>query len=206
MNTRNLKSALASLLFLIAFNSSAQDCAMQCPENIIVSTDPGKEGAIIHFPSFSAPAECGAVSFSPASGSFFRLGSQSVILTSASGKKCSFTVTVTDNEPPVVSPILLSRDQLWPPSNKMKRVRLNYTVSDNAQEVKTTVAISSNDNTPGNWELVDDHQVRLRSSRLTDGSPRVYTISITATDNAGNKTVRTTTISVSETMKAEAGK
>jgi hypothetical protein len=190
------------LTMLVSLGVSAQDCVLRCPENIVVSTDPGKEGATVNFPSMESPGGCGALTYTPASGSFFRLGSHSVIITSASGKKCSFTVTVTDNEAPELTPIVLSRAQLWPASNKLKKVKLNYTATDNAQEVKTKVTISANDGGSGNWEYIDDHLIRLRSARLPDGSPRVYTITVTATDNAGNKTTRTTTIAVSNTMTA----
>jgi hypothetical protein len=53
------------------------------------------------------------------------------------------------------------------------------------------------------WEIIDEGELRLKASRLSDGSPRIYTITVTATDDAGNKTKRTTTIAVSETMIAK---
>src|SRR5215218_8415555 len=85
----------------------AQNCVLTCPANLVVKAETGKEGANVTFPAMSTAAECGAVTYTPASGSFFRLGSHSIIVTSASGQKCSFTVTVADNESPVLSPIML---------------------------------------------------------------------------------------------------
>lgn len=204
--------SLKALFFVIAFfitqaKSNAQNCTLTCPANIVVTSDNGKEGAIVTFPSMTVAAECGTLTYTPASGSFFRLGSHSIIVTSSSGQKCSFTVMVTDNESPTLSPITLSRQMLWPASNKLKKVKVFYTIADNGQNLKTAVTVSSNA-TDGikDWEYVDDHELRLKSSRLPDGSPRIYSITVTATDEAGNKTSRTTTIAVSNTMIAKAAK
>lgn len=182
----------------------AQNCVLSCPSNIIVKTESGKEGATVNFPSMTTATECGTITYTPASGSFFRLGSHSIIVTSSSGQKCSFTVTVSDNESPVLSPISLSRQTIWPASNKMKKVNVGYTATDNGQNLKTELSVSSNA-TDGvrDWEIIDNHTIRLKSSRLADGSPRVYMITVTATDESGNKTSRTTSIAVSKTMMAK---
>lgn len=207
-------SAVLSLTILFVLNqivsnaqSNAQACTLNCPSNMVIKAEYGKEGTSITFPSATSVGDCGPISYFPASGSFFRLGSHSVIATTASGQKCSFTITVTDNEPPSLSPLTLSRSQLWPASNKLKRVGVYYSTSDNAQDVKTEISVSSNA-TDGNkdWEIVDDHLVRLIASRLPDGSPRIYFITVTATDEAGNKATRTTSIAVSQTMTAVAAR
>lgn len=192
--------AIISLLYL---SSQAQNAVINCPANMVIPAEPGKEGAVVNFPPL-AP-ELGSATITPASGSFFRLGSHSVIVTTASGQKCSFTVTVTDNEAPELSLIRLSREKIWPASNKMKKVVLHYTATDNALRVTTTVSVSSNA-TDGiqDWEIVDDHLVRLKAARLPDDKPRVYTLTVTASDEAGNKTKRTTSIAVSRTMMAVA--
>lgn len=196
-----MKRIKAVLAFVIIYGTTlqAQNMTLACPSNMVVKADNGKEGATVVFPALSP--ESGTASFTPASGSFFRLGSHSVIVTNASGQKCSFTVTVTDNEPPNLSPLTLSRQQIWPASNKMKKVAVYYTTSDNADKVTTTIAVTSNA-TDGikDWLIEDEHLVRLKSSRLPDGSVRIYTITVTATDEAGNKTTRSTSIAVSNTM------
>ncbi|HMK27727.1 MAG TPA: HYR domain-containing protein [Chitinophagaceae bacterium] len=209
-------SAVLSLTILFVFNQIASNaqainntgaCTIGCPSNMIIKAETGKEGASVTFPLATSFGDCGTISYSPASGSFFRLGSHSIIATSSSGQKCSFTITVTDNQPPSLSPITLSRDKLWPVSNKLKKVGVYYNTSDNAQDVKTEISVSSNA-TDGNkdWEIVDDHLVRLIASRLPDGSPRIYIITVTATDESGNRTTRTTSIAVSNTMTAIAAR
>ena len=194
----------AALVMLLGTTSYSQNCTLTCPENIIVTADPGKEGTTVTLPSLALGTDCGSYTYSPASGSFFRLGTHSIILTTTSGQKCSFSVIVTDNEPPVLSPITLSRSSIWPASNKMKKTKVKFSTSDNGGGVTTDIAVSSNA-TDGikDWEIINNGELRLRSSRLPDGSPRIYTITVTATDESGNKTKRTTTIAVSETMIAK---
>jgi len=195
--------AMLVLFTITRLNGNAQNCTLICPSNIVVNTDPGKEGAVVNFPSLTLAPECGAPTYTPASGSFFQLGSTSVTLTTTSGQKCSFTVTVGDNEPPSLSPITLSRANIWPASAKMKKVAVHYTVEDNAKNVKTVLTVKSNsETTVDDSEIIDEHLVRLKASRLPDDTPRIYTITVTATAEAGNKTTRTTSIAVSRTMVA----
>ena len=194
----------AALVMLLSITSYSQNCTITCPENIIVTADPGKEGTNVTLPTLSLGTDCGSYTYSPASGSFFRLGSHSIVLTTASGQKCSFTVVVTDNEPPVLSPLSLSRSSLWPANNKLKKTKVRFTTFDNGGAVTTDIAVSSNA-TDGikDCDVIDNGELRLRSSRLPDGSPRIYTITVTATDKSGNTTKRTTTIAVSQTMMAK---
>ncbi len=194
-------SLLAFVNSFLLYNVNAQPCTLTCPENMVVSSDPGKEGTVVNYPKFNFPAECGSITYTPASGGFMRMGSHSVIVQTSTGQKCSFTVTVTDNEPPVLSDIVLTRNMLWPASNKLKKVGLSYTVTDNGVDVKTVTTVTSNATDGiGDWEKIDDRNFRLKASRLPDGSPRIYTFTVTATDEAGNKSTRTTTIAVSNTI------
>jgi hypothetical protein len=197
--------AATAFLLLIQSDIYAQNCTLTCPANIVVKVDAGMEGALVSFPAAASLGlnDCGTISYSRANGSFFRLGSHSVIVTSSTGQKCSFTVTVFDNEPPYLSPLVLSRQTLWPASNKLKKVVVSYTATDKSDNVKTAITVSSNA-TDGvaDYEIIDENSLRLKASRLADGSPRIYTILVTATDDSGNKTTRTTTIAVSKTMTA----
>ncbi len=195
----------AFLFFLGNIKGYAQNCILTCPSNIIVKAETGKEGVVVNFSGAVTQGDCGTLSYTPSSGSFFRLGSHSIIVTSTSGQKCSFTLIVTDNEPPVLSPLQLSIDKLWPASNKMKKVGVYYTVTDNGEKVNTVLSVSSNatDTDNKDFEIVNNNLLKLKASRLPDGMPRIYTITVTSTDEAGNKTIRSTSIAVSKTMIAE---
>ena len=51
-------------------------------------------------------------------------------------------------------------------------------------------------NTSPDWQVVDAHHVKLRAERAGNGSGRTYTLTVTCTDAAGNRTVRTATVLV----------
>jgi len=86
-------------------------CTLSCPEDISTSantTENNQRGAHVTFDAAqtSDPDICGAVTATPASGSFFPVGTTVVNVTSASGGgACSFTVTVNDSgtNPPTIS-------------------------------------------------------------------------------------------------------
>ncbi|MCM3541322.1 HYR domain-containing protein, partial [Priestia endophytica] len=80
-----------------------------CTTNITVSNDPGFCGAIVNYPTPTVTDECPlgfTVSCTPASGSFFPVGTTTVTCTvtdpCGGTATCSFIVTVVDSEPPTV--------------------------------------------------------------------------------------------------------
>ena len=95
--------------FSILAAGAPQACSLSCPDNINATantTVSGQRGAVVTFEAAEPTGDCGAVTASPASGSFFPVGSTTVTVTSATGGgSCSFTVTVTDNgtNPPTIS-------------------------------------------------------------------------------------------------------
>lgn len=195
--------SLSSILVLSQLSGNTQSCTLTCPPNIVVKTESGMEGALVSFPRITSlgTGDCGTITYSKPNGSFFRIGSHSITATSSSGEKCAFTVTVTDNESPRLSELTLSSKKVWPPTNKMKRVAVYYTASDNAQNVISVLSVHSNQTASGlnDCEVINNHLVRLKASRLPDGASRIYTIMVTSTDEAGNTTSRTTYIAVSKT-------
>jgi uncharacterized repeat protein (TIGR01451 family) len=92
-------------------NSANQaTCALECPGNITVTanTTQGTEsGAIVTFGSAEPSGDCGTVTATPASGSFFSVGTHTVTVSSSTGGgSCSFLVTVvTDNPPTITCPL-----------------------------------------------------------------------------------------------------
>jgi uncharacterized repeat protein (TIGR01451 family) len=82
-------------------------CVLDCPNNIVVSantTQGGTSGAIVTFPGADTFGDCGTVTASPSSGSFFPVGNTTVLVTSSTGDgNCSFVVTVVEDAAPTIS-------------------------------------------------------------------------------------------------------
>jgi len=94
---------------------------------------------------------------------------------------------------------------LWPANHKLVSVAVDYAATDVCGRALTgvlTVASSDpvtgpDDDTSPDWVVVDAHHVQLRAERLgSNAGGRVYTITITATDGAGNATTATAIVTV----------
>ena len=91
---------------LTSDNPTPPACTMACPDNITVTAAAGQGGALVSFADPTLNGTCGAVTNTPASGSFFAIGSTAVTSTTANGQSCSFVVTVNaaaDTEAPAIS-------------------------------------------------------------------------------------------------------
>jgi len=146
---------------------------------------------------------------SPPSGFAFPIGVTTVnaTATDASGNtsSCSFTVTVGDNEPPVISNVSVNKPVINQNNHKMVDVTVNYTSTDNSggSPVCTLTVTSSepidglgDGDTSPDWEVVDEHHVRLRAERSGLEPGRIYTVKITCVDAAGNLSFATVTVLV----------
>lgn len=79
------------------------DCSITCPANISVSNTPNQCGANVAYVAPTTTGNCGTVTCSPISGSFFPAGATTVTCTATAGPVCSFTVTVQDTQPPTIN-------------------------------------------------------------------------------------------------------
>ena len=86
--------------FSIIVVGAPQACSLTCPDNVTATANTtvnGQRGAIVTFDAAEPTGDCGAVTATPASGSFFPVGTTTVTVNSATGGgSCSFTVTVED--------------------------------------------------------------------------------------------------------------
>lgn len=87
--------------------STAADCVLACPNDMTVTantTQGGTAGAVVTFGASEPSGSCGTVSTSPASGSFFPVGTTTVTSTSSQGGGlCSFNITVLEAGGPTIS-------------------------------------------------------------------------------------------------------
>jgi uncharacterized repeat protein (TIGR03803 family) len=139
----------------------------------------------------------------------YPLGSTPVTLTvtdnHGASASCTATVTVVDTTPPAISDVGVTPNVLWPPNHKMLEATVDYTATDDCGAVTNVLVVTSNEasNGAGNgtspdWVIEDDHHVQLRAERSGEGSGRVYAITVISTDNAGNSSTKTVSVTVPE--------
>jgi hypothetical protein len=130
----------------------------------------------------------------------FPLGTNQVDVAVADGTgnlvTCGTTVKVVDRLPPLIVSATANPNVLWPPNHKLVDVQLRAVLKDfcGSGEWKI-VSVTSNEpvndlgdgNTSLDWEIVGDHDVRLRAERSGKGSSRIYSITLRASDDAGNQ-------------------
>ena len=78
-------------------------CQITCPANITKNNDPNQCGAVVTYPAPTTTGTCGTVTCSPASGSFFPVGTTTVTCSTTAGPSCTFTVKVNDTQPPTIT-------------------------------------------------------------------------------------------------------
>lgn len=86
--------------------TAASTCTLTCPADMIVTanaTQGGQPGAIVNYSGASVLGDCGAVSNSPASGTFLPVGVNTVTSSAEAGSSCTFTVTVLDSAAPTIT-------------------------------------------------------------------------------------------------------
>jgi hypothetical protein len=125
------------------------------------------------------------------------------VLTAGNGA-LAVLLNTTPKAPLAIVGVELSRNVLWPPNHQMVEVTVGYSVTNNCGPVRCTLSVVSNEPINGtgdgdsapDWEIIDEHHVRLRAERAGNRSGRVYTITITCSDISGNSESRAVTVAV----------
>jgi hypothetical protein len=194
--------------------------AITCPADITVSNDQGLCSAVVDYPAPIVTGSVGdtVVTCIPDSGSAFPVGTNEVICAATDSvtnqASCSFTITVEDTEPPVITDVSVSKSMLWPPNHKLVKVAVNYQDSDNCDSSPIcTLSVTSNEaedgrgdgHTSQDWKVLNAHMVKLRAERSGQGDGRIYTITITCTDENGNAASEDVTVLVPHSRGRGAG-
>ena len=165
-------------------------CTITCPGNITVNNSPGQCGANVNLPAAVLTGSCGAVTYSPASGSAFPVGNTTVTATTQSGATCSFIVRVVDTQAPTVTC----------PANQVKSTDNNVcTYTTVGTQFDPTVT----DNCPGATKAYSLAGVTAGSGASLAGkvfNKGVTTVTWTATDAAGNTSSCSFTVTVNDTQ------
>lgn len=190
-------------------------CTISCPADIVTSNDEGMCGAAVTFqPTVSQG--CGDVVCTPPSGSFFPVGTTTVNAQATAGPSCTFTVTVKDAEPPVMT--LAAPISLWPVNHKFVTVTVAQMIAgmnDNCDALTTAdvyiVSAASDEAVTGGGSggTMQDivigsgcQSVDLRSERAGTGNGRVYSIVLKVEDKSGNAGYATFLVYVPHSVSA----
>jgi len=106
-----------------------------------------------------------------------------------------------DRTNPLIANASVNKQILTVPDHTMRDIKVSYEVTDrNSYNVVLLVTSNEAENGLGDgdtgpdMQIVDEHQVRLRAERSATGNGRIYTITITATDIAGNISTQILTV------------
>lgn len=196
----------------IFFNEIAAPTSISCAP-ITVSNAPGLCSQTVSFSASTTGTPTPTLFYRIGSTSItsprsFPVGTTTVIATAINGGgylTCSFDITVNDTEAPGISQPVASPDKLWSPNHKMKDITVSYTTTDNCPgPITCSLSVTSNEdqnekgdgNTASDWVVIDDHHVQLRAERSGKGNARVYTITTTCSDQYGNASSKTSTVTV----------
>ena len=142
------------------------------------------------------------------SGNLFPVGTTTITYTArdAAGNEATAeqTVTVADTTSPSIANLSVTPNRLWPANHQMVDVFVSYSASDGCDDSAiVSVSVESSDAanargdvTTPDWVIVDPHHIQLRAERAPGSAERVYTISVTARDAAGNESTRPVTVVV----------
>jgi N-acetylneuraminic acid mutarotase len=110
-----------------------------------------------------------------------------------------------DTAPPVIASVTPSTGVLWPPNHKMVGVSVNVQATDNVGTPACTIqSVTSNEpidglddgDTAPDWMVTGPFTLDLRAERGGKGVGRVYTITASCSDGAGNTSTGTTQVRV----------
>ena len=193
---------------------------LECPDDISVPNDPDECGAVVEYEEPANDA-CGTVTCDYPSGLFFPVGETTVTCTSTAGPECTFTVTVTDEQAPVITTV--GPLSMWAPNHQYETFNVSDLVtgvSDNCDAsvgvgsvviagVSSDEAENASDGGDGNTlnDIVianDCKSVQLRSERLGAGNGRVYTITLRVTDASNNVSTVTVKVTVPHSQNGAA--
>jgi hypothetical protein len=148
-------------------------------------------------------------------GTFVNLGEYEVLMTATdsagNSASCTLRIKFVDKTPPKIRSLAASPARLWPPNNQMVDVAVNYNVVDNCSPnpvcsiPRVFVVNKDNDEAEeevaADWAVVDNHNVKLRAQKSSNGGSRLYYIPVKCADDLGNTAYLATSVLVPKSNK-----
>ena len=120
--------------------------------------------------------------------------------------------------PPIINGLSVDKPVLTPANNQMVDVTLSYSTSDSCGGaivpaiIVRSKQVPGNNNSQQNWEIVDDHHIRLRASLIgytnngqTSYATLTYIITVTVVNSVSLSSSDSVSVSVPATQKTLAG-
>jgi len=196
------------------FSVTVQDTTppvFSVPDSVVAEAS-SVSGAIVSYTATATDEVDGNVppSCTPASGSIFAIGATIVNCTATDTHgntgSAAFTVKVEDTTAPTIMSVVPSVKMLWPASHQMVPVQIVASVTDRVTPVPACRISDVRSNEPINglgdgdtapdWSVSGELTVNLRAERAGGGTGRIYTVTVTCQDNAGNIATKATTVGV----------
>jgi hypothetical protein len=182
----------------------------------IVAEATSADGAVVTYSPIGIDLVDGLVTVSctPLSGSTFAMGA-TLVHCSASDAQSNvahetFTVTVVDSRPPVITSLTASPNSLWPPDHKMVPVTVSVTAVDAVDPSPVCQIVSVTSNQPSNgtgdgdmapdWKITGPLTADVRSER-SKNQDRIYTIRVQCSDASLNTSSSTVQVRVTQSRR-----
>ena len=177
-------------------------------QDVTLSTEPGLCTADASVDEGSFDPDGGPITLEQTPSAPYGLSDTEVTLTITDDRgatdTCDATVTVVDEEDPVISSVAANPNKLWPPNHKMVPVTVAVDDSDNCDSVCQIVLVESNEpvdglgdgNTAPDGVITGNLTVKLRAESSGTNSGRIYTITVDCADSSGNSSTDTVKVTV----------
>jgi probable HAF family extracellular repeat protein len=192
---------------------------VSAPSALTVAADANCEGAVPEVVSAilasdnCTPANELVVTQNPAAGTLLPKGQYLITVTvsDASGNRTTrdIALTIADLTKPTITAISASPDVLSPPNNWLIPVTVSVTATDNCDPapVSQIISITANDTVAaGDIQITGALTANLAASKNSNGTDRIYTITVRCTDASGNSSTATVTVTVPKNNDNSDGK
>jgi hypothetical protein len=96
-------------------------------------------------------------------------------------------VVPRDTTAPAVTSISATPKHIWPPNNKMVPVNVYVSANDDVDDAPSCSVTSISGAPSSDYEITGRFTANVRASKNDDGTTRLYSLKVTCTDAAGNR-------------------